>query len=62
MTIDVRKKESYTYQEAMDHLRRLLNTETFAKISKAIKSEIDAQRTEAVREELAHQEYSSNFT
>lgn len=61
MTIDVRKKEAYTYQEALDHLKRLLNAPTYAKITKAITCEIERQSIKAVSEELAHQEYGAKY-
>lgn len=61
MIPDVRKKEVYTYQEALDHLKRLLNAPTYAKITKAITCEIERQKTKAVRDELAHQEYGDKY-
>jgi len=37
---DMRKKEELTYEEALHHLWRLLNADTYRKITKAINDEI----------------------
>jgi hypothetical protein len=41
MIPDIRKKEELTYEEALHHLWRLLNADTYRKISKAINAELD---------------------
>ena len=38
---DMRKKEELTYEEALHHLWRLLNADTYRKITKAISGEIE---------------------
>jgi hypothetical protein len=61
MTIDIRKQEKLTYGEALQHLHRLLNTETYNKIATAIREEIQAKEYDAVSRQLAQQEYADTY-
>lgn len=63
--VDIRKKETLSYEEALHHLYRLLNAETYNKITAAIRKEMEQrahqQALDAVSAELSHQDYLDKY-
>lgn len=42
--MDIREKETLTYSEAIAHLNRAFNKETFQKLHDAIRKEIESEK------------------
>jgi hypothetical protein len=43
--MDIRKKQTLTYEEAIAHLSRAFNQEAFKKIHDAIRKEIESEKS-----------------